>query len=242
MDQRCQTVSQNGVYIARGLVSRPRLNGLICVVYGRFDAAKGRWPVRFLESGEELLLREANIFYDDPEDAAYAAKRALVNGMQRLRAGVAVEGPSDADATTPASLRLDRILGLVRHLRHQLSSSPAVKFVVTATAAVRLVATCAIPQGTAILQLPANLCFSAEGLSSELGLGSPDRLRDSIKRGIPRADSSSAAAADLRNHLLYSDPQQHAEVSTYLQVCLMLAARQKLRDCQPSQLSPLMRM
>ena len=241
MDMRSQAVRQNGVYIACGLVSRPRLNGSICVVTGRFDAAKGRWPVRFLESNEEMLLREANIFLDDPADAAYAAKRAFVNAMLHLRVGVAVEGPCDADAAAPASLRLDRIRRLVHHLGHELSSNSDVKFVVTDAAAVRLIAARAIPRGTVILQLPANLCFSAEGLSNELGLGSPDRLRDSIKRGIPRAGSSSAAA-DLHNHLFYSDRQQHAEVGTFLQVCLMLAARQKLRNAQSSRLSPLMRV
>jgi hypothetical protein len=84
-----------------------------------------------------------------------------------------------------------------------------------------------------VLQLPVNLGFSAESLSHALGRGSTDGLRRSIERGFPHTTSSStasAASADLHNHLFHSDRQQHAEVVTFLQVCLLLAARHKLQN------------
>jgi hypothetical protein len=52
------------VAIARNLVSRTDLNGQRCVIIGSFSEAKGRWPVRFVDSGEEMLIEEENVERD----------------------------------------------------------------------------------------------------------------------------------------------------------------------------------
>ena len=52
------------VAIARGLVSRTDLNGQRCVIIGAFSEASGRWPVRFVDSGEEKLIKEENLEKD----------------------------------------------------------------------------------------------------------------------------------------------------------------------------------
>ncbi len=52
------------VAIARNLVSRTDLNGQRCVIIGSFSEAKGRWPVRFVDSGEEMLIKEENFEKD----------------------------------------------------------------------------------------------------------------------------------------------------------------------------------
>jgi hypothetical protein len=53
------------ITIAHGLVARADLNGKRCVIIGSFSEARGRWPVRFLDSGEETLIKESNIVGDD---------------------------------------------------------------------------------------------------------------------------------------------------------------------------------
>ena len=55
------------ITIAHGLVARADLNGKRCVIIGSFSEARGRWPVRFLDSGEETLIKESNIVGDDVE-------------------------------------------------------------------------------------------------------------------------------------------------------------------------------
>lgn len=57
------------IKIARGLVARADLNGKRCVIIGSFSEASGRWPVRFLDSGEETLIKDSNIVGDDDEDS-----------------------------------------------------------------------------------------------------------------------------------------------------------------------------
>jgi hypothetical protein len=57
------------IKIARGLVARADLNGKRCVIIGSFSEASGRWPVRFLDSGEETLIKDINIVGDDVEDS-----------------------------------------------------------------------------------------------------------------------------------------------------------------------------
>ena len=52
------------VAIARGLVSRTDLNGQRCVITGAFSEASGRWPVRFVDCGEEKLIKEENLEKD----------------------------------------------------------------------------------------------------------------------------------------------------------------------------------
>ena len=52
------------VAIARDLVSRKDLNGQRCVITGAFSEASGRWPVRFVDCGEEKLIKEENLEKD----------------------------------------------------------------------------------------------------------------------------------------------------------------------------------
>jgi hypothetical protein len=55
----------NSVVIARGLVARSDLNGKRCVITSSFSEASGRWPVRFVDSGEEKLIKDENIVAED---------------------------------------------------------------------------------------------------------------------------------------------------------------------------------
>jgi hypothetical protein len=52
----------NSVVIAQGLVTRADLNGKRCIIIGSFSEASGRWPVRFIDSGEQKLIKDESIF------------------------------------------------------------------------------------------------------------------------------------------------------------------------------------
>jgi hypothetical protein len=59
----------NSVVIARGLVARSDLNGKRCVITGSFSEASGRWPVRFVDSGEEKYIKDENIVGEDAHES-----------------------------------------------------------------------------------------------------------------------------------------------------------------------------
>ena len=226
-----QTIRINCIYAIRGLVSRPDLNGSRCVVTAHLDAAKSRWPVRIINTGEQLLIKEGNLFNEErmPDarysstdaDSDYAAKRARINASLNLRRGVTVEDPADTDGSAPSS-RADRIRRMVHHLGHELSSSDGVKFVVNSAGGVRLVATRDIPRGAAILQLPSNLRFSIADMSVESSLGLA-HLRERVHQGIARA-AGAGPVSYIDRRFTVCDPDH------FLQVCQIIAARHKLRD------------
>jgi hypothetical protein len=232
----------NCICAIRGLVSRPELNGSRCVVTGHIDVAKSRWPVRIIKSGEQLLIREGNLFIEETmsdgrysstdADSNYAAQRALINASLNLRQGVTVEGPADSNASAPGS-RADRIRLLVHHLGHELSSSHGVKFIVNSAGGVRLVATRDIPRGTAILQLPHSLRFSISDLSVESGIGNT-HLRERVHQGISRV-AGTGPVSYIERRFTVCDP------AYFLQVCQIIAARHKLQDVSTPP-SSLMRM
>jgi hypothetical protein len=56
------------IKIAQGLVARHDLNGKRCVIIGSFSETSCRWPVRFLDSGEETLIKDVNIVEYEVED------------------------------------------------------------------------------------------------------------------------------------------------------------------------------
>ena len=221
----------NCIYAIRGLVSRPELNGSRCVVTGHLDVAKSRWPVRIIKTGEQLLIREGNLFIEETmsdgrysstdADSDYAAKRALINASLNLRQGVTVEGAADSNASAPGS-RADRIRRIVHHLGHELSSSHDVKFIVNSAGGARLVATRDIPRGTAIMQLPPNLRFSIADLSVESSIGTAP-LRERLLQGIVRVAGPGPVSYIERRFTI-------CEPSYFLQVCQIIAARHKLQD------------
>ena len=224
----------NCICAIRGLVSRPELNGSRGVVTGHLDVAKNRWPVRIIETGEQLLIREGNLFNEDAmsdarycstrADSDYAAKRGRVNAKLHLRQGATVEGPladSHPNAAAPSS-RAHRIQCLVHHLGHQLSASDGVKFIVNSAGGARLVATRDIPRGAAILQLPVNLRFSIADLSVETSLGTV-HLRERLNQGIARV-AGAGPVSYIDRRFTVCDP------SYFLQVCQIIAARHKLQD------------
>jgi hypothetical protein len=51
----------HSIVVARGLVSRTDLNGKECKVVGCYSEASDRWPVQFVHSGEEKLIKEKNL-------------------------------------------------------------------------------------------------------------------------------------------------------------------------------------
>ena len=55
------------VVIAQGLVARADLNGQRCIITGSFS--NGRWPVRFVDSGEEKLIKDENIVGEDVHES-----------------------------------------------------------------------------------------------------------------------------------------------------------------------------
>jgi hypothetical protein len=225
-----QAIRVNIIYAIRGLVSRPELNGSRCVVTGQLDVAKSRWPVRVLESGEMLLIREENLcieetmsddrFCSTDAGSNYAAKRARINASLHLRQGITVED-AEPDASNLVG-RVDCIRRMVQYLGHELSSSDGVKFIVNSAGSVRLVATRDIPRRTAILQLPANLRFSIANLAVESGLATAN-LRERVREGMGRAGAASPFS-EIDRRFTVCDPDY------FLQVCQIIAACHKLQD------------
>ena len=166
-----------------------------------------------------------------------------------LRVGLAVEGPVDSDTASPGTHRAERLQRMVSHLGHDLSSSDAVKLVVSPAGSARLIATRDIPRGATILHIPWKLRFSVRDLSVEMGLCSPSVLHKRIDKGIRDIKKAAAVAAaasyndsHLERHLTFVCSSPAGLPNQYVAVCYLLAARHKLRSTEPSQLSELMRM
>ena len=205
---------------------------------------------QFLETGENLKIPKrgrmktgsSRSSHSDPQ---HAAARARINETLQLRVGLAVEGPAHSDAASPGSLRAERVQRMVLHLGHDLSSSDAVKLVVNPAGSARLIATRDIPRGATILQIPWKLRFSIGDLSAETGVCSPHLLHKRINKGIrdfQRAASAAGHDSHLHRRLTFCGSSPAGLPSQYVAVCLLLAARHKLRSAEPSQLSQRMRM
>ena len=163
----------------------------------------------------------------------------------QLRVGLAVEGPALCDAASPGSMRAERVQRMVLQLGHDLSTSDAVKLIVNPAGSARLIATRDIPRGATILQIPWTLRFSIGDLSAETGVCSPRLLHKRINKGIRDIKRAAAAAGNdsyIHRHLTFCDSSPAGLPSQYVAVCLLLAARHKLRTAEPSQLSQRMRM